>query len=243
MCISCTMKHYIILDFLDAFQPLYKKFMTFITDTGSAHYYYCVKSGQFAIRIFLSNWWIAWLHSTTEKLSDPRKLCCTSCGVETGKCEVFTASAIGDSNQVYTNHFIIQLFWVITTSSCWLWIECRPFPSFSFQGVLCRIVSIAGQWAYDFVAPASPLGLLLFVLVLCWLASGSGKETDSFLLILHDNVNLLLCQTTWRNTCRAARHLHCCTELPHYQVTLCGDAGNDSSSLRPGRDWVSSATM
>ena len=147
MCITCTMKHHIILDFLDALQPLYKTFMTFITDTGSAHYYYCVKSGQFTIRIFLSNRLIAWLHSTTEKLSNPRKLCCTSCGVETGKYEVFTASAIGDSNQVYMNHFIVQLglgdnhIFMLTLNQ----VIHKPFPSFPFQGVLCRVVFIAGQ--------------------------------------------------------------------------------------------------
>ena len=35
---------------------------------------------------------------------------------------------------------------------------------------------------------------------------------------------LLLCLTTWYNTCRAASCLHLCSKLPHCQVTLCGDA-------------------
>ena len=61
----------------------------------------------------------------------------------------------------------------------------RQFPLFAaLQCVLCRVVFIAGQWAYDFVASASPLALLLYVLALQWLASGSKKEVYFFQLTL-----------------------------------------------------------
>lgn len=61
----------------------------------------------------------------------------------------------------------------------------RQFPLFAaLHCILCRVHFIAGHWAYDFVASALPLALLLYVLGFQWLASGSEKEVYFFQLTL-----------------------------------------------------------
>ena len=47
--------------------------------------------------------------------TDPRKLCCSSCGLGTGKCEVFTASALGLVSMLTQIVLSVQLLWMITT--------------------------------------------------------------------------------------------------------------------------------
>ena len=195
MFVACTMKHQIIFDFLGAFQSFYKTsyaFMTFIAATGSAYYYYCVKSEQFVNQDFPHLCQADGLNGCSPLMKNWSKKVVLQL-LWGGNWEVWGIHCIcsWSSIYVYTNLFISPVFvsdkHIANLSSCWLWIKVthRPFPlSAALQCVLCKVVFIGGQWACDFVASASPLGLLLYLLALQWLVSGSENMVDFFLLTL-----------------------------------------------------------